>query len=193
MRIRRTAGHDDDRGAALVEAAIVLPLVVLLTFGLIDFAFALGDASTLRSSTRSGARIGAALSKQGGQLQSIVDATNHGLNALSTTHATHLLVYAGPPDQVRSVRACSEFNAAFTGMCVDINAFLSTNVFDPALFLAQWNPNRENTCIGHAWKLGVTLVGNYKAVTHLVNITNTLSATTLIDLEPTASGPCASS
>ena len=46
----------DDRGAALVEAAMILPLVVILFMGIIDFGLAIADYNSLRQGDREGVR-----------------------------------------------------------------------------------------------------------------------------------------
>jgi Flp pilus assembly protein TadG len=46
----------DERGASLVEFALVLPVFVLLLFGLIDFGLVLGGFITLRAEVNAAAR-----------------------------------------------------------------------------------------------------------------------------------------
>jgi hypothetical protein len=60
LRARRGLHRDgsDQRGAALVEAAIITPLLLLLIFGVIEFGFLFKDSLTLANATRSGARVG---------------------------------------------------------------------------------------------------------------------------------------
>jgi TadE-like protein len=58
----RRARRGDERGAAMVEFAIVLPLLVMLTFGIIEFAVAFNADSTVSASTRAGGRTAAILS-----------------------------------------------------------------------------------------------------------------------------------
>lgn len=57
-RGRRPKRHrrQRDRGVAAVELALVLPLVVALLFGMIDFGVVLNDYQSLRAGTRDGAR-----------------------------------------------------------------------------------------------------------------------------------------
>lgn len=45
-----------DRGAVLVEAAIVIPLVLLLVFGALEFSLAFKESGTVESAARAGAR-----------------------------------------------------------------------------------------------------------------------------------------
>ncbi len=47
-----------ERGASLVEFALVLPVLLLLVFGIIDFGFAFNDYQSLRQGVRDGARQG---------------------------------------------------------------------------------------------------------------------------------------
>jgi len=55
--LRRKRRRED--GAALVEFALILPVLVLLLFGLIDFGFIYNDFLSLRQGVRDGARQGA--------------------------------------------------------------------------------------------------------------------------------------
>jgi Flp pilus assembly protein TadG len=48
----------DDRGATIVEFAIVLPLVLLLIFGIIDFGLLIYNKQILTNASREGARAG---------------------------------------------------------------------------------------------------------------------------------------
>lgn len=54
LRLRRTR---DDRGAALVEFALVLPLLALILFATIEFAWAFSQHLDLRHGAREGARL----------------------------------------------------------------------------------------------------------------------------------------
>jgi Flp pilus assembly protein TadG len=56
--LRRRGDGDDERGAALVEFAIIAPFLILLVFGMIDFGVAFADYQNVRSGTREAARLG---------------------------------------------------------------------------------------------------------------------------------------
>ncbi|MEY2403277.1 MAG: hypothetical protein QOD38_828 [Acidimicrobiaceae bacterium] len=57
---RRGRRLQGDRGAALVEAAIILPFLALLVFGIVELGFLFRSATIVSSSTRAGARLAAA-------------------------------------------------------------------------------------------------------------------------------------
>lgn len=48
----------NNKGVALVEMAIVLPLLIILVFGIIEFGFIIYDKAMITNASREGARIG---------------------------------------------------------------------------------------------------------------------------------------
>jgi Flp pilus assembly protein TadG len=54
--MRRLRRHDPERGAAAVEFALVLPLFLLLVFGIVDFSRAFNVQLTLSDAAAEGAR-----------------------------------------------------------------------------------------------------------------------------------------
>lgn len=57
MRRRRSRSGPRERGAAAVEFAILLPLLLLIVFGIIDFGRMLNAQITLTQAAREGARL----------------------------------------------------------------------------------------------------------------------------------------
>ena len=57
--LSRPGARDRDRGATAVEFALLLPLLLLLVFGIIDFGRALNAQITLTQAARTGARLAA--------------------------------------------------------------------------------------------------------------------------------------
>jgi Flp pilus assembly protein TadG len=53
-----TVKSSGDAGASAVEFAIVLPILVLLIFGIIEFSVALYDKAMITNASREGARVG---------------------------------------------------------------------------------------------------------------------------------------
>jgi Flp pilus assembly protein TadG len=193
----------DQRGAAMVEFAIILPLVLLLTFGLIDFGFAFADAAGIKSAGRSGARIGSALSKQSGQLRSIIAAVNSGLGNSTRAQATELIVYAARPQGFSAPNSCTQgTTAGASSMCFDqIIPANAPDIFNPSSAdLDAWDGavHFQDACPANgttvsAWKLSVTVKANYPFLTRFIGANVKLHETVVIDLEPTSTGNCAPS
>jgi Flp pilus assembly protein TadG len=86
---------DRDRGAAAVEFALCLPLLLLLVFGIIDFGRALSTQLTLTQAAREGVRL-AALGYSSAAVDARTDAAAPGLGAVSVTIASACPPGAGP-------------------------------------------------------------------------------------------------
>jgi len=56
--IRFSAGVKDSRGVAAIEFAIILPLLLLILFGIIEFSILLYDKAMITNASREGARAG---------------------------------------------------------------------------------------------------------------------------------------
>jgi Flp pilus assembly protein TadG len=83
----------DPRGAQLVEFALVFPIVLLLTAGIIDVGFLLKDYQVVTNAAREGARLGAV---QGGAA-AVTERVNAylaagGLQGIATTDVQQVLV-----------------------------------------------------------------------------------------------------
>jgi Flp pilus assembly protein TadG len=74
---------EPERGAAFIEAAFVAPMVLLLFLGMVQFGFAFGVLSQLRSATAVGARV-AILGTNQTQSQ-VCDAAKNSLASLVDT------------------------------------------------------------------------------------------------------------
>jgi len=55
---RRSTFRDGERGAALVEFVLIVPIFLLLVFGAIEFASAYNDSAVVADAARAGGRIG---------------------------------------------------------------------------------------------------------------------------------------
>lgn len=76
-RHQRAVAPGVDRGAAAVETAIVLPLILLLTFGIIAFGFLLRDYVGVSSATRDAVRTASAGAQKGATGTAVEIASGH--------------------------------------------------------------------------------------------------------------------
>lgn len=70
---------DPERGAAAVEFALVLPLLVLLVFGIVQFSIAYNRAQGLHAAAREGARIASLPQTTQGDISARVTSTLAGV------------------------------------------------------------------------------------------------------------------
>jgi Flp pilus assembly protein TadG len=59
LRRARDGGVSQERGAALVEFAVVMPFLLLMILGIIEFGYFLGEFNDVRHGAREGARVAA--------------------------------------------------------------------------------------------------------------------------------------
>jgi Flp pilus assembly protein TadG len=116
-QVRRN-GANSDRGAAAVEFALLLPLLLLIVFGIIDFGRAINAQITITQAAREGAR---ALSLPGGATTYQSRATNAaiGLNTGSLT--------------ITEVHGCLPGDAA-NGVDADVKVSYSFSFITPISF-----------------------------------------------------------
>src|SRR5688572_18556354 len=70
--------HPNDRGQALVEFALVIPIFLLILFGILDLGRAVYAYATLNNAAREGARV------------AVVDQTVSHIQEIAAGHATGL-------------------------------------------------------------------------------------------------------
>lgn len=104
--------HEGERGAAAVEFALVLPILLLLVFGIVDFSRAYGARVTITHAAREGVRV----HSLGGSPAEVTARTEQAATPLTVT-VTSTACDSGAPT---SVTATTTFEyvtpiAAFTG------------------------------------------------------------------------------
>lgn len=85
MRVKRRTQN----GASAVEFALVLPVLVLLAFGIIEFSMALYDKAMITNASREGARAGVSFNVPPVTDEEIVDVVNSYLGS-------SLITFGGP-------------------------------------------------------------------------------------------------
>lgn len=78
--MKRPVQMYDERGASAVEFALLLPLLMIILFGIIEFGMALYRQAILTNASREGARLGI--------VQSVPAITNAQINARIDTYLT---------------------------------------------------------------------------------------------------------
>jgi Flp pilus assembly protein TadG len=89
-----------DRGSVAVEFALVVPILLLIVFGLIDFGRALNAQISLTGAAQAGAKL-AALDESAAQVQAEVTAAAPSLSGVTATVNSSCPPGAGPTQNAR--------------------------------------------------------------------------------------------
>lgn len=120
---RRTVGRHARRGVAVVEMAVVTPLLLLIMFGIIEFGWVFMIQETLTNATREAARVAALQGSTDADIQTrfaqAVQPTGLTISPgmLQITHAT----VANPVETVRVVIPYSQVSLLGQYLHIDIN------------------------------------------------------------------------
>lgn len=112
-----------ERGASLVEFAMITPLLMILIFGIVEMGLAFRDRLTVASAVQSSARIGSVLGTDADSDYATLQAVTAGLNGqLEPTSLTGVIIYRS-----------DETGAFFPA---DANHY----VYDPGNPACPWDP-----------------------------------------------------
>lgn len=97
-------GRAGERGATLVEAAILLPVFFLLVFGMLEFGFAFKEYLTLANGTRDGARTASTAGNQANADYLILQAVEEATSAANSGALQRVVIFkaTGPEDSAPS-------------------------------------------------------------------------------------------
>lgn len=187
MQIRtRVRSHDGERGATMVEAAVVLPFLLMVVFGMIDLAFAFNEQAEVDNATRSAARVAASLPKQGPQALEVaaVDALNAVADDLTSGVPSEAWVFQA----VDAGGGDFEAPAVCAANCVVAAWNPAARRFDPPagdFFTAI----EQNACAGASSRIGVTVKVDHEWLVGYLPFHDggaEIDSTTIMALEPSA-------
>jgi len=179
-RWRAWSARRDERGAALVEAALILPTVIFLTFGAIEFGFAFNEQGTVRAASRSAARAASA--------NPTVPAADFEAAAVDAATAVAANLVTGRPTTVWIYQATGSGAppaSCGTGRCAQYNwngvAFVESGT-------GNWNPADRRACAGSSDRVGIYVSADHNYLTGFPAIAGEddieLDAYTVMALEP---------
>jgi hypothetical protein len=185
-----------ERGAALVEMAMVLPLLVLLVFGIVEYGLLFKERLTIASAASSAARTGATMGTRDEADMAILRALEAGLfDQVDTSVLIRVDIFKANPA---------------TGAKI-ANTF-DRYTYDPTDPLCKWNPCPDGSGGSFAWGipsgypppgrgvtlnpggggldvLGIEIVYHHSAVTNMIpGVDRDLTERALVRLEPNVFG-----
>jgi Flp pilus assembly protein TadG len=100
MKRRASSRKRSDRGTAAVEFALMVPVLLLIVFGIIDFGRALNAQISLTGAAREGVRL-AALGDSNAVIEARVAAAAPSLSGVTTTVVASCPAGAGPAEDAQ--------------------------------------------------------------------------------------------
>jgi Flp pilus assembly protein TadG len=135
-----------DRGASLVEFALIAPLLILLVFGIIEFGWLFGQFNDVRHGVREGARFAAVNAGTSVQIKDKVCASMEGLTA-GMSSITVDLVEGGPDVGDQSTITVTADVTSLSGAPI-ITAFLPSQLSSTVTFRQEQQPTNWGTQAG---------------------------------------------
>jgi Flp pilus assembly protein TadG len=196
----RTRRNRGERGAVLVEAVIVIPILMMITLGIIEYGGAYREDSTVATASRSGARTASALPKTDFGCTAGPTCFDSGITVAAAVASTLQSLGSTAPQQVWIYDVATKGTGPpnFTGCtnCVGYNwvssskSFNTTNKVGPG-----WLAVNQYACPGTATpidQIGIYVRAVHTAVTRLFGGNKTLTGTTIMRFEPyVGSASCA--
>jgi hypothetical protein len=180
----------------LIEALIVIPLLMMITLGIIEYGGAYREDSAVAAASRAGARVASSLPKtdfcvapcSSDSGLTVAAAVASALQSLGSNAPRQLWIYdvatagSGPP----SFSGCTN--------CVGYDWVPSTKTFSPT-YGTGWLSSNQNACSGSAVppdQIGIYVRVNHTAVTRMFGGDRSLTGTTIMRFEPFVGAvPCA--
>ena len=152
-----------DRGAVLMESAIILPLLLMLAIGLSEGGMALYDWLAVSNATREGARIGASagdLSSGGTTADTLIlDAVAQASCAIRNGEVTQVRVYKSNASGVM-IGSSQNVYTLNSVNCSTLTASWTTNTFN-------WSPSTRNNTLNNLDTLGLEVTFEHESLTGL--------------------------
>lgn len=201
-----------DGGAVIVEAALALPLIVMLVLGTMEFGMLYQDANHLERSVQTAARVGASMATNGFADYEILRSLDSSLSKLNKADVKKIVVYrstasngAVPPAcltasttpatsahgvSTSSVR-CNVYVQAQMAQANPTVGFPSTSITRPSCaggWDVNWCPSTRRRNIPPDF-LGVYVEVEYEPVTNLLHRSKvTIARKAVFQVEPCAAG-----
>jgi Flp pilus assembly protein TadG len=212
---RRQRQRRATRGQALVEFSLIVPLFLLILFGMMEFGFIFTHDLTLEYATREGARAGSALDNGGGQLgcntgQSpnwqnvdplVIAAVERVLQSpgsqVVVARVTQIVIYDAKPDGTPVANTSDVWTYAAGGGPTPQGSTIPLNFKDAAYPNGDaWKACARSNAAPTVDSIGVSLTYTYDFVTPLASVlgffgggnpTLTMNDRTVMVLNPSAS------
>ncbi len=167
----RRSQRGRERGAVVVEAAIITPLIALLVFGIVEFGLIFKDELTVSSAAGAAARTGAAIPKQPNYQEDMLKELNGRLAGLGLRDGDKVVIYKAEDDGLlKDADSQGEiFDTCENDADANCTAYTwngTTDQWDAGS--ADWEPDEQSACRDDSLDPDKDLdrIGVYLDVTH---------------------------
>ncbi len=153
----------------MVETAILIPIVLVITFGMIEFSSAYQSSSVATAATRSGARVASAEALLPTFATDAALAAGTALRTVGSDEPQEMWIYKA--DDVTGLPASGNFTTCST-KCIKYTWIQATRTFDTANPTGGgWAASTQNACNSTNWdSVGVYVKLKHKFITKLFGV-----------------------
>ncbi len=168
---------EGDRGATLVEAAIVLPIFFLLVFGLLEFGFGFKDWLSINHAAREGARVAVAAANDVRADQLALEAVEEGLVG-DMIDAVGFVTIGNADGSVANIYTPLPADPCGWTPCpnIDLNSSFETDV--------PWPPSARDVTLPDVDRVEVTVQFKHDYLTGFIGNSVTWTASKVMRIEP---------
>ena len=159
----------------------MVPLLVFITFGMLEFGLYWQQSHTYNEAARSAARIGATLAREPGYQTTMIDELTGAMEGLPVDSVQRVTIYKADPDTGEPITGDVE---TCTVDCYRFNWNETSETFSQVSG-PEWAPLDQAACgqEGHTDYIGVHVRGTYTSLTGMIG-NRTIREETILRLEP---------
>lgn len=174
-----------EAGATAVEAALILPVLFVLTFGIIEVALLVRDYAATAQVVRAGVRIAAVLPRDTTMVDATLKAVERESSALPKSAYRELWIYDANPAGYPGADGNRGFNAAdckAANNCAIYRWDATAGKFTKSA--GGFDSQLVNACPGEADSVGIYLLAEHKWITGMFAKTTPVSDRVTMRFEP---------
>jgi TadE-like protein len=189
--MRSRGRRDGERGAVLVETAILIPIIIMITFGLIEFSMVYQSSSTEAGAARSAARTASAEAMLTNYATDAAAAAATALKTVGSDEPVEMWIYKANNLGYPGPTGSTGFALCSTS-CIKYTWLPASKAFDTANPGGSgWPASAQKACDVALWdSVGVYVKLNHKFLTSLFGTSITLTDHAVFRLEPAPTQLC---
>jgi Flp pilus assembly protein TadG len=189
----RSRAGNKDRGSAMVEAALIMPVLLLMTFGVIEWSLVMRDVAAVSSAARTGVRVASIPPGPTSTsiTQPVAEAIQTAGSVMPKDNLEYILVYQANSDGFPLPEGNAAMTCAAAGKtCVKHSWSDSRDAFTKTE--GEWDPALINTCVGDskAQSVGVYVQARHSMITNFFGNSRVIRDSAVLRFEPRPKAIC---